>query len=86
MHFESSRIAVLLPLWFSSSNDLNDWNGLRYQVSEAVEPFDRLKGRLLERLEQAAVLSLRDTLSDAGSCATCARWGCCRSPSLRLAA
>jgi hypothetical protein len=27
MHFESSRIAVLLPLWFSSSNGLNDWNG-----------------------------------------------------------
>jgi len=52
MHFENSRIDGLLPLWFSSSNDLNDWNGaqrwnvwngLRYQMSEAADPFDKLR-------------------------------------------
>ena len=56
---QNSRIAELLLLWFSSLNDLNDWNGaqrwnpsivsgqvgnaLPYQVSEAVEPFDSLR-------------------------------------------
>ena len=41
-------------------NDWNAWNGLipRGERSEAVEPFDRTQGRLLERLELATAFYL----------------------------
>src|SRR5207248_3083322 len=63
----------------------------RFELSDPSTNSGRAEGRaahgeLVEPLERAAVLSLRDTLSDAGSCATCARSGCCRSPSPRRAA